>query len=483
MKKHHMRLRKRMWLIGALSLCISMCMLQAEAAQRNQWVIKSGKRFYMNAKGKKAVGLQKIRGKYYFFDKQGVLYRNGWKTIKGKKYYFSEKNGAASIGPAKIGKEKYLFTKKGRLCGTGIQKYGRKYYYTKKGIIQTGLKTVKGKTYYFKAKGAAKTGWFTYKGKQYYFGTDGAAVTGIRKIGGRTYQFSKKGILQKEITSAQQQETSEKPVRPVEPTIQDPSVVVPTVEPVEDTEWNRMDGRIKIQNVIDRIEDYLSRWNEKDFEPNGYRVLQEVLLEAKAMVEASKKAYGKKVYPYTATELYQEAAKLEAYREQCLVMQKEQVLTYYPEQSKAIFNAINEYRKTKGVEPLIWSENVSKTTRLEAGNSVLAYKGTDDEQDLLNFQMHSISQCGAYKPAGLLGVEECVQGWINSKVWHEPALRDPTGIYGAVAFYTYNSATTGVTWSTAIYTIWSRDEETPTHAEEIIWPTILNCETNSTIIK
>ena len=113
----------------------------------------------------------------------------------------------------------------------------------------------------------------------------------------------------------------------------------------------------------------------------------------------------------------------------------------------------------------------------------MAYKGTDDEEDLLNFQMHSISQCGAYKPAGLLGVDECVQGWINSKVWHEPALRDPTGIYGAVAFYTYNSATTGVTWSTAIYTIWSRDEETPTHAEEIIWPTILNCETNSTIIK
>lgn len=482
MKKQHMRLRKRTWLMAALFLCISVCTFRTEAAQRNQWVKKSGKCFYMDAKGNKAVGLKKIRGKYYFFDKQGVLYKNGWKTIKGKKYYFSKKNGAASTGPVKIGKKKYLFTKKGRLCGTGIQKYGKKYYYTKKGVIQTGLKTVKGKTYYFKAKGPAKKGWFTYKGKRYYFGANGAAVTGIRKIGGRTYQFSKKGILQKEITTAQEPETSEKPLRPVEPEIQDPSVVVPTVEPVEDTEWNRVTGRLKIENAIDRIEDYLSRWSEEDFEPNGYKVLQKVLQEAKAMAEAAEKAYGKKVYPYTATELYQEAAKLEAYREQCLVMQKEQVLTYYPEQSKAIFNAINEYRKSKGVEPLVWSENASKASRLEAGYAAFIYKGTDEQEDLTNFEMHHMSQLGCVKVAGLMGVEEIMEAWIKSPVWHEPWLRDPEGFYGSVAYYTYNSATTGVTWSKVVFTSWPRDDvELYTHAPETYWDTLLNCETSSKV--
>ena len=482
MKKLNMRLRKGMLFITLL-LCVGITSMNAEAkTKKNAWVKKSGKTYYYNAKGQKAKGLKEIKGKYYFFDKQGVLYKNGWKTIKGNKYYFSKKNGAASTGAAKIGKKKYLFTKKGRLCGTGIQKYGKKYYYTKKGIIQTGLKTVKGKTYYFTAKGSAKTGWFTYKGKQYYFGANGIAVTGIREIGGKTYQFSKKGILQKEITTAQAPETPEKPVRPVEPEIQDPSVVVPTVEPVEDTEENRVTGRIKIDSAIDRIEFYLSGWSEEDFEPNGYKALQKVLQEAKAMLEAATKAYGKKVYPYTATELFQEAAKLEAYREQCLKLQVKQVLTYYPEQSKAIFDAINEYRKSKGVAPLIWSENASKASRLESGYAAYIYKGTEEQEDMTNFEMHHMSQCGAIKVAGLMSTQEIVTGWINSTAWHEPWLSRADGVYGSVAYYTYNSATTGVTWSKAIYTVWPRDDvELYTHAPEAYWDTLLNCETSSRV--
>lgn len=481
--KLNMRLRKGM-LFLTLLLCVGISCVNAEAkAKKNGWLKQSGKTYYYNAKGQKAKGLKKIKGKYYFFDKQGVLYKKGWKAVKGKKYYFSKKNGAASTGAVKIGKKKYLFTEKGRLCGTGIQKYGKKYYYTKKGIIQTGLKTVKGKTYYFKTKGPAKIGWFTYKGKQYYFGANGVAVTGIRKIGGKTYQFSKKGILQKEITTAQTPETPEKPVRPVEPEIQDPSVVVPTVEPVEDTEENRVTGRMRIDSAIFRIEFYLSGWSEEDFEPNGYKTLQKVLQEAKAMLEAAAKAYGKKVYPYTATELFQEAAKLEAYREQCLVMQKEQILTYYPEQSRKIFDAINEYRKSKGVAPLSWSENASKASRLEAGYAAYIYKGTEEQEDMTNFEMHHMSQLGCVKVAGLMGVDEIMEAWINSPVWHEPWLRDPESFYGSVAYYTYNSATTGVTWSKVVFTSWPRaDVELYTHAPEAYWDTLLNCETSDRVI-
>lgn len=525
MGKLNNKLRKGVLLVTVLALCVDMGSLSAKADRRNVWLKKSGKTYYYGKKGKRVTGLKLINGKSYFFDKKGALYKKGWKTVKGKKYYFKKTTGAAVKGAVKIGKKRYLFQSKGQLTGTGLQKYGKKRYYTKKGVIQTGLKSVKNKIYYFMVKGPAVTGWKSVKGKKYYFGPNGVAVTGKQIIGGKTYQFSKKGVLQKELSAVSNpsdqnpenvQETPGKttwpnqnqqtPERPVEPTIQDPSVTVPTVSQVENTQENMNEAYAKLHHTIDQSQNYVESWNAEDWEPTGYKSFMAVLNEAKAMFEATERViqedrkwnlvfdvskgtfvskqreFDPANYPYTATELLQEAEKLKAYKEQRLKLQVEQVLTYYPEQSKAIFDAINEYRVSKGVEPLIWSENVSKTTRLEAGNAVLAYKGTEDEEDLLNFQMHSISQCGAYKPAGILGINECVQGWINSKVWHEPLLSDPTGTYGAVAFYSYNSATTGVTWSAAIYTIWSRDEETPTHAEEVIWSTILNCESNSMII-
>lgn len=527
MRKLNKDLRKRMFLFVVLTLCAGTIVLPTQAAKKNAWAKKAGKTYYYDKKGKKATGLKEIKGKRYFFDKEGVLYKKGWKTVKGRKYYFKKKNGAAATGAVKIGKKRYLFKDKGQLAGTGLQKYGKKRYYTKKGVIQTGLQTVKGKIYYFTAKGPAATGWKTVKGKKYYFGSNGTAATGKQTIGGKTYQFSKKGALQKElstITEASEKKpdatqtpenggTVQKPERPVEPEVQDPSVKVPSVNPVENTKENMQAAYSKLNQAIMDASDVEGvdpnasyPIPAEDCEPEGYKIFIRVIEEAKAMLKATsqeiqednewklvfdsskgtfvnkRREFNPANYPYTATELLQEAAKVKAYREQKIVIQVEQVLTYWPEQSRAIFDAINEYRVSKGVEPLIWSENVSKTTRLEAGNAVLAYKGTDDEEDLLNFQMHSISQCGAYKPAGILGVNECVQGWINSKVWHEPLLSDPTGTYGAVAFYSYNSATTGVTWSAAIYTIWSRDEETPTHAEEVIWPIILNCETNDTVM-
>ena len=91
-----------------------------------------------------------------------------------------------------------------------------------------------------------------------------------------------------------------------------------------------------------------------------------------------------------------------------------------------------------------------------------------------------MSQNGAYKIAGRMTVDECMQAWINSP-GHEALLRDATGDYGAVAYYTYNSATTGVTWSVAIYTCWSRDEGSPTWATQELWPIILDCKANNEV--
>lgn len=520
MRKLNKDLRKRMFLLVVLTLCAGTIVLPTQAAKKNAWTKKARKTYYYDKKGKKATGLKEIKGKRYFFDKKGVLYKKGWKTVKGRKYYFKKKNGAAATGAVKIGKKRYLFKDKGQLAGTGLQKYGKKRYYTKKGVIQTGLQTVKGKTYYFTAKGPAATGWKTVKGKKYYFGSNGTAATGKQTIGGKTYQFSKKGALQKElstITEAPEKKpdatqtpenggTVQKPERPVEPEVQDPSVKVPSVNPVENTKENMQAAYSKLNQAINQSKTYVESWNEKDWEPTGYQNFMAVFEEAKAMFHATdrvikedsewrlvfdvskgtfvskQREFDPANYPYTATELLQEAEKLKAYEEQCLNLQKEQVLTYWPEQSRVIFDAINEYRVSRGVEPLIWGENLSKVSKLEAGYCAYIYKGTEEEEDLKNFMNHFGSQNGAYKTAGLWGVQECMQGWINSP-GHEWLLRDTRSKYGSVAYYTYNSATTGVTWNAVIFTCTATDNiKITTHAPEELWSTILNCETNDTVM-
>ena len=93
---------------------------------------------------------------------------------------------------------------------------------------------------------------------------------------------------------------------------------------------------------------------------------------------------------------------------------------------------------------------------------------------------HFGSQNGAYHTAGRMSVEECVQGWIDSP-GHEWLLRDESAKYGAVAYYTYNSATTGVTWNAIIFSCERTDDidSYATHAPEELWSIILNCETNN----
>ena len=83
-------------LLAALVLILGFVMMntgiKADAAKA-KFVKKAGRTYYYDAKGRKATGLKKIKGKWYYFSKKGVRYQKGWQTIKGKKYYFSKKNG------------------------------------------------------------------------------------------------------------------------------------------------------------------------------------------------------------------------------------------------------------------------------------------------------------------------------------------------------------------------------------------------------
>jgi glucan-binding YG repeat protein len=126
------------------------------------------------AEAPKYVGWKEIKGKRYYYDKNGVM-TTGWKTIKKKKYYF-DKNGVMITGWKTIKKKKYYFNKNGVMTTGWKTIKKKKYYFNKKGVMQTGWKTIKKKKYYFNKKGVMQTGWVTIKKKQYYFAKDGHLV-------------------------------------------------------------------------------------------------------------------------------------------------------------------------------------------------------------------------------------------------------------------------------------------------------------------
>lgn len=105
----------------------------AKKSVKKGWVTLSDgkkKRYYKN--GKYITGMRKLGGKIYYFNKNGVMQTNCWKTINGKRYYFG-KNGVRYSGLKKIGK--------------------KTYYFNTYGVMQKGVKKVKNVTYYLDDKG------------------------------------------------------------------------------------------------------------------------------------------------------------------------------------------------------------------------------------------------------------------------------------------------------------------------------------------
>ena len=192
-------------LLAALALIFSFVMIntgiKADAAKA-KFVKKAGRTYYYDAKGRKATGLKKIKGKWYYFSKKGVRYQKGWQTIKGKKYYFSKKNGEAYTGLKKISGKLYLFAKDGKRYGSGLITYSGKTYYVKGGNVQTGWRNLKGNRYCFSDQdGAALTGWQTIGGKEYYFDNRGGMQKGKwigdKYVGGKGYVTKEKGEEEK----------------------------------------------------------------------------------------------------------------------------------------------------------------------------------------------------------------------------------------------------------------------------------------------
>lgn len=119
-------------------------------------------------------GIHEIDGAAYYFDTNGLMYKNRWITGKnGKRQYVGE-NG---IMPREA-----WFTISG--TRTNGEEYTNWYYANQSGyILKDGWHTIDGKEYYMDAGGVMYTGWFTINDDEPYYCDDtGARVYGWQKL-------------------------------------------------------------------------------------------------------------------------------------------------------------------------------------------------------------------------------------------------------------------------------------------------------------
>lgn len=112
--------------------------------------------------------------------KKSSTVKRGWHTNANGKQYYIKTNGQRAVGWTKI--------------------QGKFYYFNKKGILTptTGWVHLNGKTYYIRSdRTRCEGGLFTIDGKSYYFNIGGAMVTNRQMcvIGGKYYNIDSKGVV------------------------------------------------------------------------------------------------------------------------------------------------------------------------------------------------------------------------------------------------------------------------------------------------
>lgn len=169
-----------------------------------------GKKYYLDPKDNGARATSKwckINGKYYYYNKNGVL-RTGMFTVGGKTY-LTTSSGARRTGMVTVNSRKYYFRKNGSMKTGWFTYKGEKYYFNKTktsssyGAARTGWAKISGSWYYFNQDGTMKTGWLLDNMKYYYFSKKtGKMLTGKHTIGGKTYDFGSSGGFKAEIEGA-----------------------------------------------------------------------------------------------------------------------------------------------------------------------------------------------------------------------------------------------------------------------------------------
>ena len=158
-----------------------------------------GKIYYFSKQGYRYYGWQKVKGTRYYFGSrsEGYLYQEKWICDNKKDFYYLGSDGLPVKGVQTIGEKEFFFDAKTGLNKYGWQKVGKKKYfygYYGDSYKRTNTLVHSKKTYYFlDSSGQKISGWVRFQGEKYYFGSNKKAVTGRQVINGKVYTFDNTG--------------------------------------------------------------------------------------------------------------------------------------------------------------------------------------------------------------------------------------------------------------------------------------------------
>ena len=127
-------------------------------------------------------GIVELDGKMYLFNRDGVMQNYAGTTIiDGKKYWFSDDNASLKTGWLDLLGMKLYFDPETYEGAVGFEKIdGKTYYFDHNGVMQTGLQKVNGKYYYFGDNGVMQTNVTKeINGIKMKFGADGACTNPV----------------------------------------------------------------------------------------------------------------------------------------------------------------------------------------------------------------------------------------------------------------------------------------------------------------
>lgn len=169
-----------------------------DGAFREGW-LSFGRTYYFCEKGGAIVyGKKPVGTKWYFFNEDGVRQESTWLELDGKKYY-AMPDGDFRTGWLSFGRTYYYCGGLDGAIVYGKQKIdGKWYYFDENGVRQqsTWLE-LDGKKYYAMPDGDFRIGWLSFGSTYYYCGSDGAIITDRDfAVKGVLYTFDKNGVRQ-----------------------------------------------------------------------------------------------------------------------------------------------------------------------------------------------------------------------------------------------------------------------------------------------
>ncbi len=275
------------------------------------WHIVDGQTFYIdNITKQRAIGLNTINNKVYFFQPDGSV-KEGWADYDGKKIYV-QSNGLVATGECEIDGDIYSFAYDTYEMMTDcfVQNDSYSYYFGNDGKAVKGIYRVKGhdryfdesgmmaisewfkipddpdeNNYYADKNGFLQTGWVTLEDGDHYFMDNHAAASGSQKINGISYSFNHYGmplnsaVVFKNPDSNTVTTTVPEVTKPVTsvPVTTAPEVTTPK-EPAEFKEgWREVDGRKQYiykdgvaATGVQRIDNTLYAFETSGFLANGF---------------------------------------------------------------------------------------------------------------------------------------------------------------------------------------------------------------------